>query len=135
MVERDIDFLNEEIDLRWLFASKALLQIFVTPISAFAIDQIGSKLPMIIGLIGMFLSTLIFALGKSYSVLFFARTLQVNLKIQAPIGLSLGSTGSTDRLKLRFRLKLRILLNFILILSLGSNLGLSLRLSSRSGLL
>uniref|UniRef100_A0A914YRS3 Major facilitator superfamily (MFS) profile domain-containing protein n=1 Tax=Panagrolaimus superbus TaxID=310955 RepID=A0A914YRS3_9BILA len=76
MIGGELDYLNEEIELGWLFASKALLQIFVNPFSGFIIDRIGYELPMIIGLIVMFSSTAIFALGKSYSVLFFARSLQ-----------------------------------------------------------
>uniref|UniRef100_A0AC35TZY8 MFS domain-containing protein n=1 Tax=Rhabditophanes sp. KR3021 TaxID=114890 RepID=A0AC35TZY8_9BILA len=71
-----VDYLNEDIELGWLFASKALLQIFVNPLSGFIIDRIGYEIPMIIGLIVMFSSTAIFALGRSYSVLFFARSLQ-----------------------------------------------------------
>uniref|UniRef100_A0A0N4ZHM2 MFS domain-containing protein n=1 Tax=Parastrongyloides trichosuri TaxID=131310 RepID=A0A0N4ZHM2_PARTI len=71
-----IDYLNEEIELGWLFASKALLQIFVNPLSGFIIDRIGYEIPMIIGLVVMFSSTAIFALGRSYGVLFFARSLQ-----------------------------------------------------------
>lgn len=77
MVGGEIDYLDEEIELGWLFACKALLQIFVNPFSGFVIDRIGYELPMIIGLVVMFMSTSIFALGKSYGVLFFARSLQV----------------------------------------------------------
>ncbi|KAF7637877.1 MFS domain-containing protein [Meloidogyne graminicola] len=76
MIGGQIDYLDEEIELGWLFAAKALLQIFVNPFSGFIIDRIGYELPMIIGLIVMFSSTAIFALGKSYGVLFFARSLQ-----------------------------------------------------------
>ena len=81
MIGGQLDYLNEEIELGWLFASKALLQIFVNPFSGFIIDRIGYELPMIIGLIVMFSSTAIFALGRSYGVLFFARSLQVGFKI------------------------------------------------------
>ncbi|TMS38154.1 hypothetical protein L596_004940 [Steinernema carpocapsae] len=76
MTGGQIDYLNEDIELGWLFASKALLQIFVNPFSGFIIDRIGYELPMIIGLVVMFSSTAIFALGQSYGVLFFARSLQ-----------------------------------------------------------
>src|SRR3569623_299384 len=41
MVGGELDYLNEEIELGWLFASKALLQIFVNPFSGFIIDRIG----------------------------------------------------------------------------------------------
>uniref|UniRef100_A0A915EQ44 Uncharacterized protein n=1 Tax=Ditylenchus dipsaci TaxID=166011 RepID=A0A915EQ44_9BILA len=63
MTGGSFDYLDEEIELGWLFASKAL---------------VGYELPMINRLIVMFSSTAIFALGKSYGVLFFARSLQVS---------------------------------------------------------
>ncbi|CAJ0579741.1 unnamed protein product, partial [Mesorhabditis spiculigera] len=70
------DYVDEEWQLGWLFASKALLQIFINPISGAVIDRIGYEIPMIIGLTTMFFSTAIFALGQSYPVLFFARSIQ-----------------------------------------------------------
>lgn len=74
------DYVDEEIELGWLFASKALIQILISPFSGYIIDRIGYELPMVGGLIVMFFSTSIFALGRSYSILFFARSLQVILK-------------------------------------------------------
>lgn len=59
-----------------LFASKAIVQLMVNPFSGALIDRIGYDVPMMIGLIIMFLSTAIFACGRSYSLLFFARSLQ-----------------------------------------------------------
>lgn len=59
-----------------LFASKAIVQLMVNPFSGALIDRIGYDIPMMIGLCIMFLSTSVFACGKSYSVLFFARSLQ-----------------------------------------------------------
>lgn len=59
-----------------LFASKAIVQLMVNPFSGALIDRIGYDLPMMIGLIIMFLSTAVFACGRSYGVLFFARSLQ-----------------------------------------------------------
>ena len=59
-----------------LFASKALVQLFISPISGTVIDRIGYETPMIIGLSIIFLSTTIFAFGRSYAVLFIARSLQ-----------------------------------------------------------
>uniref|UniRef100_A0A0M3HTU1 MFS domain-containing protein n=1 Tax=Ascaris lumbricoides TaxID=6252 RepID=A0A0M3HTU1_ASCLU len=76
MTGGQIDYVHEEVELGWLFASKALIQIFVNPFSGYIIDRIGYELPMIIGLCVMFSSTAIFALGQSYGVLFFARSLQ-----------------------------------------------------------
>ena len=59
-----------------LFASKALVQLFISPIGGTVIDRIGYDTPMIIGLSIIFLSTTIFAFGRSYGVLFAARSLQ-----------------------------------------------------------
>ncbi|KAG4067258.1 hypothetical protein HA402_000249 [Bradysia odoriphaga] len=60
----------------FLFASKAIVQLMVNPFSGALIDKIGYDIPMMIGLTIMFFSTAVFACGKSYSVLFFARSLQ-----------------------------------------------------------
>ncbi|XP_049812877.1 vesicular acetylcholine transporter [Schistocerca nitens] len=59
-----------------LFASKAMVQLMVNPFSGALIDRIGYDVPMMIGLTIMFLSTAVFACGRSYGVLFFARSLQ-----------------------------------------------------------
>lgn len=59
-----------------LFASKAIVQLMVNPFSGALIDKIGYDVPMMIGLTIMFLSTAVFACGRSYSLLFFARSLQ-----------------------------------------------------------
>lgn len=59
-----------------LFASKAIIQLMVNPFSGALIDRIGYDIPMMIGLTIMFLSTAVFACGRSYGVLFFARSLQ-----------------------------------------------------------
>lgn len=59
-----------------LFASKAIVQLMVNPFSGALIDKIGYDVPMMVGLTIMFFSTAVFACGKSYTVLFFARSLQ-----------------------------------------------------------
>lgn len=59
-----------------LFASKAIVQLMINPFSGALIDRIGYDIPMMIGLTIMFLSTAVFACGKSYGLLFFARSLQ-----------------------------------------------------------
>lgn len=59
-----------------LFASKAIVQLMVNPFSGAIIDRIGYDIPMMVGLTIMFFSTAIFACGRSYGVLFFARSLQ-----------------------------------------------------------
>lgn len=48
----------------------------INPFSGALIDRVGYELPMMIGLTIMFFSTAVFACGRSYGVLFFARSLQ-----------------------------------------------------------
>jgi len=67
---------GEESAVGMLFASKAIVQLFINPFSGHIIDRIGYDIPMMIGLSIMFLSTAVFAVSKSYSLLFFARSLQ-----------------------------------------------------------
>lgn len=71
-----IEYEGEDSGIGLLFASKAAVQIFVNPLSGYIIDRIGYDLPMMFGLTIMFFSTLLFAVGSSYNVLFFARSLQ-----------------------------------------------------------
>ncbi|KAG7154886.1 vesicular acetylcholine transporter-like [Homarus americanus] len=67
---------GEDTAIGVLFASKALIQLMINPISGTVIDRIGYDIPMTFGLVIMFFSTAIFACGRSYGVLFFARSLQ-----------------------------------------------------------
>merc|ERR1712038_1084067 len=71
-----IEYEGEDSGIGLLFASKAAVQIFVNPLSGYIIGRVGYDLPMMFGLVVMFFSTLIFACGNSYGVLFFARALQ-----------------------------------------------------------
>lgn len=71
-----ITYGNEGGAIGVLFASKAILQLMVNPFTGGLIDRIGYDIPMMIGLVIMFFSTSVFAFGKSYWVLFFARSLQ-----------------------------------------------------------
>lgn len=67
---------NRDLKIGVLFASKALLQLLVNPLSGTFIDRVGYVLPLLIGLLVMFLSTLIFAFAENYATLFVARSLQ-----------------------------------------------------------
>ncbi len=67
---------SEETSIGVLFASKAIVQLIVNPLSGSLIDRYGYDRPMFFGLTIMFFSTSIFAFGTSYSVLFIARGLQ-----------------------------------------------------------
>ncbi|XP_054608941.1 probable vesicular acetylcholine transporter-B [Dunckerocampus dactyliophorus] len=67
---------NLDIQIGVLFASKAILQLLVNPLSGTFIDRVGYDIPLLIGLTVMFLSTCIFAFGENYATLFAARSLQ-----------------------------------------------------------
>ncbi|KAL4640055.1 vesicular acetylcholine transporter [Arapaima gigas] len=67
---------NLDLQIGVLFASKAILQLLVNPLSGTFIDRVGYDLPLLIGLIVMFLSTCIFAFAENYGTLFVARSLQ-----------------------------------------------------------
>ncbi|KAG9508692.1 Vesicular acetylcholine transporter [Fragariocoptes setiger] len=67
---------GEESAVGFLFASKAMVQLLVNPFSGAIIDRIGYEVPMMIGLVVMFFSTIVFACGRTYSILFLARSLQ-----------------------------------------------------------
>lgn len=66
----------EDVAVGTLFGSKAIIQLLINPFSGALIDRIGYDIPMCIGLCVIFLSTTTFAFGRSYSVLFLARSLQ-----------------------------------------------------------
>ncbi|MEE6488663.1 hypothetical protein FKM82_015305 [Ascaphus truei] len=67
---------NEDMKIGVLFASKAILQLLVNPLSGTFIDRVGYDIPLFIGLIVMFFSTVIFAFAENYATLFVARSLQ-----------------------------------------------------------
>ncbi|KAG8435000.1 hypothetical protein GDO86_013092 [Hymenochirus boettgeri] len=67
---------NEDMKIGVLFASKAILQLLVNPLSGTFIDRVGYDIPLLIGLIVMFFSTVIFAFAENYATLFVARSLQ-----------------------------------------------------------
>ncbi|XP_035185939.1 vesicular acetylcholine transporter [Oxyura jamaicensis] len=67
---------NEDVQIGVLFASKAMLQLLVNPLSGTLIDRVGYELPLLAGLAVMFLSTLTFAFAANYATLFAARSLQ-----------------------------------------------------------
>lgn len=66
----------EDVNIGVLFACKAIFQLLVNPFTGTLMDRIGYDFPMLIGLVIIFLSTLMFAFGASYGALFVARSLQ-----------------------------------------------------------
>ncbi|KAL4641018.1 choline O-acetyltransferase [Arapaima gigas] len=67
---------NFDLQIGVLFASKAILQLVVSPFTGTFIDRVGYDTPLLIGLLVMFLSTCTFAFAESYTCLFLARSLQ-----------------------------------------------------------
>ncbi|KAI8037413.1 hypothetical protein M5D96_009549, partial [Drosophila gunungcola] len=74
--ERHNELVGETVEVGLLFASKAFVQLLVNPIVGPLTHRIGYSIPMFAGFVIMFLSTIIFAFGRSYLVLFLARALQ-----------------------------------------------------------
>ncbi|XP_007433796.1 chromaffin granule amine transporter [Python bivittatus] len=67
---------NENVRVGLLFASKALMQLIANPLVGPLTNRIGYHIPMFLGFVIMFLSTLLFAFSRSYTLLFIARALQ-----------------------------------------------------------
>merc|ERR1719500_763735 len=70
------ELVEENLEVGVMFASKAFVQLIANPFVGRLTNNVGCSIPMFAGFIIMFLSTVIFAFGRSYSVLFFARALQ-----------------------------------------------------------
>ncbi|ESO01685.1 hypothetical protein HELRODRAFT_81550 [Helobdella robusta] len=67
---------DENVAVGVLFASKAMVQLIANPIIGPITNRIGYSIPLLAGFIIMFASTITFAFGSSYSVLFIARAIQ-----------------------------------------------------------
>lgn len=67
---------NEDVNVGVLFACKAIFQLLINPFTGTLMDRIGYDIPMLVGLIIIFFSTVMFAFGTSYGALFVARSMQ-----------------------------------------------------------
>ncbi|KAM7537580.1 hypothetical protein Aperf_G00000069740 [Anoplocephala perfoliata] len=67
---------RENFQVGMLFASKSIVQLIVNPFVGPLTNRIGYSIPMFTGFLIMFTSTIVFAFGESYNVLFIARALQ-----------------------------------------------------------
>merc|ERR1719340_199770 len=70
------ELVEENMEVGVMFASKAFVQLIANPFVGPLTNKIGYSIPMFCGFIIMFFSTIIFAFGRSYTVLFLARALQ-----------------------------------------------------------
>ena len=70
------EYSNENLEVGFLLASKAIVQLLANPFIGFLTDKIGYKIPMVSGFLIMFISTIVFAFGPNYYWLLFARSFQ-----------------------------------------------------------
>ena len=87
---------HEDLMIGILFGSKAMMQALFTFVSGPMIDRFGCPLPMLTGISILLLSTLVFAFGKSYAVLFLARSIQ-------GVGSAFGAIGAFSLLANQFK--------------------------------
>ncbi|NXJ88968.1 VMAT1 protein, partial [Corythaixoides concolor] len=92
------EFLTKEnVRVGLLFASKALVQLVVNPSVGLLTNRIGYHIPMFIGFVIMFLSTVMFAFSGTYSLLLTARALQgVGSSFSSVAGLGMLASVYTD---------------------------------------
>nr|CAH0112110.1 unnamed protein product [Daphnia galeata] len=70
------ELIQENVEVGIMFASKAFIQLLTNPFVGPLTNRIGYSIPMFAGFVIMFVSTIIFAFGRNYTVLFVARALQ-----------------------------------------------------------
>ncbi|NWH58502.1 VMAT1 protein, partial [Geococcyx californianus] len=88
---------KENIRVGLLFASKALVQLVVNPFVGLLTNRIGYHIPMFIGFIIMFVSTVMFAFSGTYILLFIARALQgIGSSFSSVAGLGMLASVYTD---------------------------------------
>ncbi|KAG8183795.1 hypothetical protein JTE90_002947 [Oedothorax gibbosus] len=73
---RHHELIEENVEVGIMFASKPIVQAITNPFIGPLTNKIGYSIPMFCGFVIMFFSTLIFAMGTNYPILFVARSLQ-----------------------------------------------------------
>ncbi|XP_048863621.1 synaptic vesicular amine transporter [Brienomyrus brachyistius] len=93
----DKTLLNENVKVGLLFASKATVQLITNPFIGPLTNRIGYQIPLFAGFCIMFISTIMFAFSKSYTLLFFARSLQgVGSSCSSVAGMGMLASVYTD---------------------------------------
>ncbi|CAH8483670.1 unnamed protein product [Dicrocoelium dendriticum] len=88
---------QEHMQIGLMFASKAVVQLLVNPMVGPLTNRIGYSIPMFSGFMIMFTSTIVFAFGSSYGILFVARALQgVGSACSSVSGMGMLATVYTD---------------------------------------
>uniref|UniRef100_A0AAY4BTB3 Major facilitator superfamily (MFS) profile domain-containing protein n=1 Tax=Denticeps clupeoides TaxID=299321 RepID=A0AAY4BTB3_9TELE len=89
--------LNENVKVGLLFASKATVQLITNPFIGPLTNRIGYQIPLFAGFCIMFLSTIMFAFSKSYTLLFLARSFQgVGSSCSSVAGMGMLASVYTD---------------------------------------
>uniref|UniRef100_A0A1A9WIX8 Major facilitator superfamily (MFS) profile domain-containing protein n=1 Tax=Glossina brevipalpis TaxID=37001 RepID=A0A1A9WIX8_9MUSC len=70
------ELIDVTMDVGYLLASKACVQLLANPIVGPLTHRIGYSIPMFVGYTVLIVSTLMFAFGRSYLALFIARAIQ-----------------------------------------------------------
>ena len=70
------DYNRNDVAIGFLFASKPFIQLVISPFIGTLIDSVGYEVPMLIGLLIQFISTMIFTYTDSLVGLFSSRALQ-----------------------------------------------------------
>ncbi|KAK2840654.1 hypothetical protein Q7C36_012233 [Tachysurus vachellii] len=96
--KEDRKFLKDEnVRVGLLFASKAIVQLLVNPFVGPLTNRIGYHIPMFAGFVIMFVSTIMFAFSETYTLLFFARSLQgIGSSFSSVAGLGMLASVYTD---------------------------------------
>ncbi|XP_076141803.1 synaptic vesicular amine transporter [Alosa pseudoharengus] len=93
----DKQLLDENVKVGLLFASKATVQLLTNPFIGPLTNRIGYQIPMFAGFCIMFLSTIMFAFSKSYTLLFLARSMQgVGSSCSSVAGMGMLASVYTD---------------------------------------
>ncbi|XP_067118680.1 synaptic vesicular amine transporter-like [Centruroides vittatus] len=72
---KHLQLIQENTNLGIMFASKFVVQIITNYFVILLINRMGYSVSIFIGLVTILLSTIIYAIGNSYSILFFSRSL------------------------------------------------------------
>ncbi|XP_069773843.1 chromaffin granule amine transporter-like isoform X2 [Narcine bancroftii] len=90
-------FAQENVRIGLLFASKAIVQLFVNPVVGVLTNRIGYHIPMFSGFVILFVSTIMYAFSNTYIHLFVARALQgIGSSCSSVAGLGMLASKYTD---------------------------------------
>uniref|UniRef100_A0A914QXM5 Major facilitator superfamily (MFS) profile domain-containing protein n=1 Tax=Panagrolaimus davidi TaxID=227884 RepID=A0A914QXM5_9BILA len=105
---------EENVHVGLMFGSKALVQLITNPFIGPVTNKIGYTVPMFTGFVVMFLSTLMFAFGSSYGMLWFARALQgIGSACTSTSGMGMLAQAYPDDAERGSAMGMFILINFI----------------------